>query len=147
MFTQRFTPEKLKEVQLQLTYPINSRSRLLRLTPAADLARISTKICGNLSTMHTNSVLKLATCNNVSDCIVWRMDTRSWWEIATVVAAAAAAISPMSLEVYLEETSALNFQNKRYYNRVLRLCQHVYRGNILEAYKYPIFLSFSTDPR
>lgn len=57
-------------LSLTLTYPINSRRRLLRLTPVVDFARISTKICGNLSTMHTNSVLKLATCSNVSDCIV-----------------------------------------------------------------------------
>lgn len=54
----------------QITYPMSSSSRLLRLTPVVALALISTKICGNFSTMHTNRVLKLATCNKVSDCML-----------------------------------------------------------------------------
>ena len=51
-------------------YPINSRRRLLRLTPLVDLARINRKICGNFSTIHTNSVVKLAMCSNSCDSIV-----------------------------------------------------------------------------
>lgn len=52
-----------------ITYPISSSSRLFRLTPVVVFARISTKICGNFSTMQINSVEKLAACNKVSDCI------------------------------------------------------------------------------
>lgn len=52
------------------SYPLNSSSRLLRLTPLEDLARIITKICGNFSTMHRQSVLTLATCSKVSCCII-----------------------------------------------------------------------------
>lgn len=51
-------------------YPMSSSSRLLRLTPVLDLALMSTKICGNLSTMHTNRVLKLAAFSSASCCIV-----------------------------------------------------------------------------
>lgn len=67
----------------EITYPISSRRRLLRLSPVVVLARISTKICGNFSTMHTNSVLKLATCNNVSDCIVpkWKEENVNFWRL------------------------------------------------------------------
>lgn len=52
-----------------ITYPTSSSSRLFRLTPVVVFARISTKICGNFSTMQINSVEKLAACNKVSDCI------------------------------------------------------------------------------
>lgn len=50
----------LKWKQRRSSYPSSSSSRLFRLTPAVALARISTNICGNFSTMHTKRVLKLA---------------------------------------------------------------------------------------
>lgn len=54
----------------KITYPTNSRSRLLKLTPVDVFARISRKIWGNFRTMHMTSVLKLAKCSSVSDSMI-----------------------------------------------------------------------------
>lgn len=60
----------LTNKQKKITYPTNSRSRLLKLTPVDVFARISKKIWGNFRTMHMTSVLKLAKCSSVSDSMI-----------------------------------------------------------------------------
>lgn len=110
----------------KITYPINSSSRLFRLTPAVVFARISTKICGNFSTMQIKSVEKFATCNKVSDCIFVYDRCKKEKKIYYFLVSCSFDVTCHT--VVLDNTSVRDFQHKL---RTFFLgCQAAFKNNL-----------------